>query len=618
MSDKKVNSKMLKNLIKEVLTEQTLDEKVTLQRTTKKNISKKSFPTTDWTRSDFDTKDWKKGGNIDAASSLDGNSSDFSPEDVAQHRFQTKDDAFYDRVKLSTLDVNFEDEMRRIWDTLSTGGSSGGTFFFKVAGKPELKTGFHYKNNSKKGKMGAIATEMQNIIDRSGITNGELTDMLAEVTAIFSGDFGSGKLDQAVTDTRAAIGSLPPAAPAPDALKTRLRSIAAALKTAETQDIAAPVIQDVGSAAATFPPGLITPLNDLFSGQDTFDKRLKKLSSVSELLLSGDDNRIDTAYLNKERELLRDIIIMDYFSTIMREVDDRAIAYFFEALGALLGGGNVAGSSGESGDFTVAIAPHEQEFEGSSKFVQGNSTQSVSGFKAGVPVLYLVAKKNSTDIGERTIIPMHAYTIQLNTLPAYNGAGTGGDPGALDVSTFPAGLWKGAKSTASNIGTSITATAAKAQQNGSVHHGAAQVQANNDTIYRFHFGKNIVGTKYDFHFAGKDAGGNIENLKQKLNSIESKIDTDLNSAYTSMRDYFDSMKKSQAAIKDYIGSNNKTKGTAALNAMDLADAKLQGTVEAIGGTISNKRTAGAQNRVVSENKITSSFLKKLFKETLKK
>ena len=618
MSDNKVNSKMLKDLIKEVL-----EEKINLKWGGKASdkdpdlgIRKNKAP---------GTKD------LNALAGLDSKPGDLTDDDLKAATGATKvtADTWYANTTSSAVDRNTYADLDAYLASL--GGGSGGTFFYKDSTQTDLKSGLHLKSSKQKGNKNAIAKALKAYIGASPTpTNADVQSMIDEITKIFGTNIGTGNLKNAIASARALLKGAPPANPISDTLKIKLADIATSLETAETQDITAPVIQDVGSAGksastgGSFPPGLITPLNDMFSGEDTYEKRLQKLSDVSNLLVNGTAKQIKNEYKGKEREFLRDIIIMDYFATIFREVDDRAIAYYFEALGALIGGGKVAGAGGVSGDFTVAVSTGQQDFEGSSKFYQksGVSNQSLSGFMPGVEVLYLVAKKSVSTAQDRTVLPIVAYTIRLDSAPPYDGSNHVNN---LQISTEPAGLYAG-KYTGKGTGAAAKITATenygKKATNVNSAHGVSGAIQPGDYFYGLRFGQNIVGTEFELHFATK-SGTTINTLKSLLDDVtsDSSFDSKLKKAYGFMKKYFEKMKLSQSSIKDYIGGDDVQKGSDALDAMTDADKNLQSLIASYGGrAISNKRSATdlGKKRVVSENKITSSFLKKLFKETLKK
>jgi len=614
MSDKKVNSKMLKDLIKEVL-----EEKINLKwggtasdKDPDLGIKKNKPP---------GTKD------LNALAGLDKKPGDLTDDDLKAATGATKvtADTWYANTTSTAVDRNTYADLDAYLASL--GGSSGSTFFFKDSTQTDLKPTLHLKNKPSQGNKNAIAKELKAYINASPTpTNADVQAMIDEITKIFGTDIGTGNLDKAVNSARALLRGAPPANPISNALKTKLVDIATSLETAQTQDITAPMIQDVGSAGSAtstggkFPPGLITPLNDMFSGEDTYEKRLQKLSDVSDLLINGNATTITAAYKGKEREFLRDIIIMDYFATIFREVDDRAIAYYFEALGALIGGGKVAGAGGVSGDFTVAVSTGQQDFEGSSKFFQKGSpsNQALSGFEPGVEVLYLVAKKSVSKSKERTVLPIMAYTVRMDSAPPYDGSNHVNN---LQISTSPAGLYTGEfVANAKGNSSSITAKSNRYQHTTRQAAHGTDSYGNGDFYYSLQFGPNIVGTEFKLHFAkGKKP---IKNLKSLLDSVtkKSSFDSKLKKAYGFMKTYFEKMKLSQSSIKDYIGSDDVQKGSDALDALTDADKNLQSLITSYGGrAISNKRSAQAlKKRVVSENKITSDFLKKLFKETLNK
>lgn len=492
----------------------------------------------------------------------------------------------------------------------SGGGGGGGTtlYFYADSSKQNLKPTLHSKNDPTKGLKGAIATEMKKILNRPGITHQELSDMLAEAAAIFNNNFGTGQLNKAVQKVQQHISSQPPGTPANDALKTALEDIATALTVAQPENISAPPMVDVGTEQAQFPPGVITPLNDLFAGKNTYQERLQAISDISYNLIVDTAN-IKTKYAGYPRELLRDILIVDYFSTMFREIDDRAAAYYFEAFGALIGGGKVEGASGAAGDFTVAVDQGQPPTAGSSKFVgaSASSTQAVSGFIPGVDVLYLTAKKSGASQKDRVELPIEAFTIRLNKIPTYQKWTGSPTPNAVDFSVFPTG---------EKSKVQVTSTDAKNTQN-NAHGGQAKISVG-DEYFKFKFTPGIKGENFVLHLAANSQ--QIQTLKELLDKEFQQQSTGaaqtLRDAYQGMRDYFENLKKSQAALKDYIGSDDKTKGAAALNTLTAADDRLEKTVTSLGGTIT---TSGTGTRTVTESKkITAKHLQKLISEKFKK
>lgn len=525
--------------------------------------------------------------------------------------------SWYDKTTDSSVDRNTYASLSDYINSLSQppsgpGGGGGTLYFYADSSKQNLKQGLHSKNDATKGKKDAIAAEMKKILNRQGITNQELSDMLAEAAAIFNNNFGTGTLNKAVQKVQQRIGQQPPGSPASDALKTALKDIATALTTAEPENISAPPMVDVGTEQAQFPPGVITPLNDLFAGKNTYQARLQAISDISKDLIVNTAN-IKTKYAGNPRELLRDILIVDYFSTMFREIDDRAAAYYFEAFGALIGGGKVEGASGAAGDFTVAVDQGQPQTAGSSKFVgaSASSSQAVSGFIPGVDVLYLTAKKSGASQKDRVELPIEAFTITLNKAPTYKQyKKNSGAAAQLDFSVFPA---------SEKTKVQVNSAEAKNAQN-NAHGGQASISSG-DEYFSFTFPAGIKGEQFVLHLAANPQ--QIETLKELLDdefkNATGNVEKKLQDAYQGMRDYFENLKQSQAALRDYIGDPSpaaKAKGSKALNTLATADDKLETTVKSLGGTIT---TSGTGTRTVTESKkITANFLKKLIQEKFKK
>ena len=82
-----------------------------------------------------------------------------------------------------------------------------------------------------------------------------------------------------------------------------------------------------------------------------------------------------------------------------------------------------------------------------------------------------------------------------------------------------------------------------------------------------------------------------------------------------MDSYFDSLKKSQAAIKDYLGDDDVKKGEDALKTVTLADQSLEKVLTFTGKTVSG---TGVSRIVKEDATITPNLLKKLIEESFKR
>jgi hypothetical protein len=172
------------------------------------------------------------------------------------------------------------------------------------------------------------------------------------------------------------------------------------------------------SEMGQFPEGIGTAMNTIFAGVNTFQDRLVKLKEVCESAISnvGTVSQGDTP-----TSAIANMLVLDYVTTLVREVDSGSGAYNFEALLAMLTGGRVIGkertSDGQSigADFKSADGSL-----GSSKYYGrlAGIEQSSKGFKLNDPVFYVIAIKQSSDEKGRTsdarmITGLNIYTMSV-------------------------------------------------------------------------------------------------------------------------------------------------------------------------------------------------------------
>ena len=171
------------------------------------------------------------------------------------------------------------------------------------------------------------------------------------------------------------------------------------------------------SEMGQFPEGIGTAMSTIFSGVNTFQDRLVKLKEVCESAISnlGTVSRADTP-----TSAIANMLILDYVTTLVREVDSGAGAYNFEALLAMLTGGRVIGKERVAGQLGGADFKSADGSLGSSKFYGRLSgiEQSSKGFRLNEPVFYVIAVKQSSDEKGRTsdarmITGLKIYTLSV-------------------------------------------------------------------------------------------------------------------------------------------------------------------------------------------------------------
>jgi len=178
-------------------------------------------------------------------------------------------------------------------------------------------------------------------------------------------------------------------------------------------------IRNYGSELGTFPPEIQTAMATMFGGVNTLTDRMKQLTEFSsefQKILSGNNPSADFKQLGLQK-MISSVMVMDYFNSIIEDVDSGAGAYMFESFCAAIAGGQVEGkSTTEEGvmgavDFTLASGA-----SGSSKYYSaiGGIEQAVNGFDDGVPVYYIVAIKDKSSTEEILAINLYSYTVVVD------------------------------------------------------------------------------------------------------------------------------------------------------------------------------------------------------------
>ena len=150
---------------------------------------------------------------------------------------------------------------------------------------------------------------------------------------------------------------------------------------------------DDPKAPGQFPEGIATTMNTIFAGVNTFRERLQKLKEVCE---SAINHQGTVSQGETPTSALANMLVLDYVTTLVREVDSGAGAYNFEAFLALLVGGKVVGKeTNPAGEMGGADFRSDDGSAGSSKYYSRLSgiEQSAKGFKEGEPVFYVIAIK---------------------------------------------------------------------------------------------------------------------------------------------------------------------------------------------------------------------------------
>ncbi len=168
-------------------------------------------------------------------------------------------------------------------------------------------------------------------------------------------------------------------------------------KTAlDQQSVTQPQIQTAQAAQGVFNPEVDNILRTFFSGGESMLERVKKISEISLKYYNASTGEVPKIDNVNKREMLTEIMLLDYLAEVVKSFDSGAGGYVFEYFLALLGGGEVTGKASGPGqgmgavDFTTSTGE-----QGSSKYYRDKSNlkQASGGFEIDVPVTYIIALK---------------------------------------------------------------------------------------------------------------------------------------------------------------------------------------------------------------------------------
>jgi len=191
--------------------------------------------------------------------------------------------------------------------------------------------------------------------------------------------------------------------------------------SADPSDIKAPMGQ--------FPEGITTALNQVMTGKNTFDDRMKHLATVCKEAVG--DMADNTKTSGDITATISKMLVLDYLTTLVREVDSGSGAYAFEAFLAMMVGGRVTGK-----ELTPDKKMGGADFRapdgsaGSSKFYSNLSgiSQSSKGFKLNEPVYYVICikeKTQATSAQSAEVTKLKIYTLFINKVAQEVGTAKG-------------------------------------------------------------------------------------------------------------------------------------------------------------------------------------------------
>lgn len=327
-------------------------------------------------------------------------------------------------------------------------------------------------------------------------------------------------------------------------------------------------------------------------------QRFAKVSEISEKFYNAAQSGEELVYTSTgNSQFLSEVQMMDLFASVIKDYDSGAGAYLFEYLLALITKGTVAGKqktkAGRMGavDFIYSIDATNKIY-GSSKFVRGGSAeQSISGFEDlydGNPITveYVITAKKSD----------------------YQSVGTS-NVQKKGVSSDPSKIIALAVWTPSIVydGTNFT-------YNGKV----LKTKDKHVLLNVSNFGEPVGVIRL--------ASVRTETFKEMLErGLEGK-NTDLKEVFKAFEKYMKNLEEAEMNARLYSSTDDREKakgyGTDTFESLEKADAEFVKVVENMddGHSIETDPSSlfPPRRTVKEEQKVTSAFLKKLIKETLKK
>ena len=322
-----------------------------------------------------------------------------------------------------------------------------------------------------------------------------------------------------------------------------------------------------------FPEGIGTAMSSIFAGVNTFQDRLVKLKEVCESAIS---NLGTVSRAESPTSAIANMLILDYVTTLVREVDSGAGAYNFESLLAMLTGGRVVGKDSTGGQMGGADFRSADGSMGSSKFYGrlAGIEQSSKGFKVNEPVFYVIAIKQSSDEKGRTSDARKITGLNIFTLSVVK---LGDNINGKDVFAY--------KYKNGDVEVKTLKTGGKINLSTGLAEKGAPLQI------------NLVTTKNQQDIRGV-VDSMIDNRRDNVAEALKQFKTLSSSLYAANE-------KSQA----YASTGDIKKGNDALGSLKQADMALINLAKII---------AGEEKVDTSTRQITKEHIKKLIEESFKK
>jgi len=189
----------------------------------------------------------------------------------------------------------------------------------------------------------------------------------------------------------------------------------------DKQDVFDFDLRNYAADEGKYPPQLASVFGLLFEGETNFIKRLGKIVDFSNNVISslGEGDAADTAKKSLKdlglQKYMQNLMVLDYLTTIAKNLDSGSGAYHFEAFLALVAGGKVTGKATEDGLMGALDFEMGNKVKGSAKYYSkfAGLKQSAKGFSLDEVVHYIIAiKKGEGQQGEAN--PMKIMELNLH------------------------------------------------------------------------------------------------------------------------------------------------------------------------------------------------------------
>jgi hypothetical protein len=369
-------------------------------------------------------------------------------------------------------------------------------------------------------------------------------------------------------------------------------------QTSGVQTVSNPRLSSRKMEAGDLPQDYMKVMGNLFDSED-FTQRIDQISKISSKYFNisqeGERESDSGSMVGQSiQESLSEIMILDLFNYVTKELDSGSGAYFFEAILGLIAGGRMSGKdltkAGKAGAYDFI---HADGTFGSAKFFAQNSDeirQATSGFRdlyeesgnKPVSIKYVIAlkKQDLEQIGKEqrgTSDPSKLIALELYT-PTVTYDGT-----SFKIDDKPAAI----------------------SDDGKDVRFYPWISANESSSILF------------------VASMRTETFRKGIETKISAQKTNLKTAFEAFKNYFDLLNSAEEQARVYASTGDVTDGTKTQEALTSANEeveKLKGAFQ----SQEEENQAGLASRhnvgyPTSEGKkITPNFLKKIIEESFKK